>query len=646
MLQRCVLFSPDPLKSHHLLPPAVAVRTNVSHRSECMLWEGARSKRGQAVAAAHRLHGLMMSSSTNCSYCSSTGCDSNCVSSELPTGSNQYTSIVNDSQEFCGAWQFSAWQDGCGAPRGPEQTHFIPSTQPVAGDNWRLGAIPPRVASPHWLFPSVFTAAAMHGGTTDDTEVHSTEDWTISTASTVPGISCSAAPYQFEQDLSASALLSPAEADCSDPLVCTAQELVAAAVAALPPGVHAPVADSAALLNSGAVLLFGHASTTMCGTNTAQDAEHTACSLLSADGCDSHVLSTTGSRLQDPSAPVAAMVLPQQEQQAAAAAESRTAAAAATEGLGPGGRAVRARLRSRRRQGLLVDSHAGMQQLVAAAAVSLPSTSPPELQDSTTCVLEQHGTAVLQHAPHVLGGLQCLSAKSGALSDADSHGMLASGDVLVLGVSAPNSGAVRAATIAACAEPAAGAEAAASQEPGQAADEPHMMPAGGGLPAQPVLQLLSCSSLASITHAGRSNSSLGLANLSNCSFMRLGSFSTAHGSFSGSDASSFTSQRQGSFTGMTGAAAGTWPPGSGLAIGGSNTAAPPVGRPSPRPAPLPMLHESCSWGNKLNEADGQAGREQQLPQEQTQRQHDVSSSAQRQLPKPHEPHQQLIYLLD
>lgn len=585
-----------------------------------------------------------MSSSTN----SSTGCDSNCVSSELPTGSNQYISISNDIQEFCGAWQFNAWQDGWGASRGPE-THLIPSTQPVAGDNWRLGAIPPRAASPHWLFPSAFTASGMHGGTADDTEANSTEDWTISTASTVPGISCSAAPDQFAQDFSA--LLSPAGADCSDPLVCTAQELVAAAVAALPPGVHAPVADSAALLNSGAVLLFGHASTTMCGTNTAQDTEHTACSLLSADGCDSHVLSTTGGGLQDPSAPVAAIMPPQQEQQAAAAVEPRTAAAAATEGLGPGGRAVRARLRSRRRQGLLVDSHAGMQQLVAAAAVSLPSTSPQELQNSTTCVLEhtQHGTAVLQHAPHVLGGLPGLSAKSGALSYADSHGMLASGDVLVLGVSAPNSGAVHAATIAACAEPAAGAEAAASPEPGQAAREPHMMPAGVGPQAQPVLQLLSCSSLASINPAGCSNSSLGLANLSNCSFMRLGSFSTAHGSFSGSDAGSFTSQRQGSFTGMTGGAAGActgWPPGSGPAIGGSHAGAPPAGRPSPRPAPLPMLHESCSWGNKLNEADGQAGREQQLPQEQTQGQHGVSSSGQRQLPKPHEPDQQLIYLLD
>jgi hypothetical protein len=408
--------------------------------------------------------------------------------------------------------------------------------------------------------------------------------------------------------------------DGSDPLVSKAQELVAAAAACTTPGVHAPLSDSAALLNSGAVLLLGQGSTTMYGTNTAASVEASpGGTILSPDECRSHVLSSPQhtSALQQASP---AAQRPQQQQQRSPAACRRAAS-----------RASRRRA-NRRRQGLLVDSQAGMQQLVAAVQASQHSQQEDKPDMHAELSLQPPQQQQQQQQSAVLSGLQGLSVKQ---SEDDSQSVPASGDVLVLGVSCTSS---RADATPAAADATQGAVPPAEGEAADAAGDGAGR--GGGhaaTAAQPVLQLLSCSSLNSNPPAGRSNSSLFHLNLSNCSFMRLGSFTGTH-SFAGTHTSSFSSNdsfsqsRPGSFTGQHTSTA---------AAGGALQSPGPAAGPASRPSPLPMLHESCSWGKNLDAADRRAGQQQAAPVRRQQAASPADSQHQQLLRQ-----QQLIYLLD
>jgi hypothetical protein len=548
------------------------------------------------------------------------------------------------SSQQLGAWQFgamaqagmvSAMQFGVDAE---QQTDFIPSPLSLGVEQWQDPASS-RAAAPHWLFTAAWAGVVQDTTGTAAVVDGAEDDWTISTASMTQE-NLSSAENNGQDGPGSSAAC-----NCSDPVVCNAQGLVAAAAASATPGVHAPVADSAALLNSGAVLLFGQGSTTMHGTNTAQGAGASAGSgMFSPDSCRSHVLSSS-----------------QHAEQEHTTAHAPSQHAVRTLGVSGAGRR---RTGSRRRQGLLVDSQAGMQQLVAASvgapqhavedpcalqdkprASALPDEELPQQRQHQGQLMQQHqgqdqlqqcsqGTAVLAHAPHVLSSLQGLSVRP-TPSEGHSHSVPASGDVLVLGL-ACNSGEAGEAPAPAAATPTKAAAAAGGPAPGsaqRAGAEQHAPTA-----AQPVLQLLSCSSLNSNPPAGRSNSSLFHVSFSNCSFLRLGSFTGTHSfasthtiSFSSQDAS-FTQGRPGSFSGQqAGAAAG-------------DPALPSPGRPSP----LPMLHESCSWGKNLDSADRQAARSAAAGEQRHgahgRRQHPAAEEGQQQMP--HKQPQQLIYLLD
>lgn len=491
---------------------------------------------------------------------------------------------------------------------GPSGRQFAAAAAPVqAGGDWGLqeedgSSFLHATASHHWLFTAAWaaTATAGEGECSDRDRDDLPAAWTISTAS-------------MPQEALSSCEHAAQGMDGSDPLVSKAQELVAAAAACTTPGVHAPLADSAALLNSGAVLLLGQGSTTMCGTNTAASVEASAGgTILSPDECRSHVLSS----------PQQTSTLQQESPAAQRAQQQRSAAAcrrAAT-------RASRRRA-NRRRQGLLVDSQACMQQLVAAVHAL---QEKPAMHAERG--MQQRLQPPQQQQSAVLSSLQGLSVKQ---SEDDSQSVPASGDVLVLGgscTSSPADATPVAANATQAAVPPAEGEAAAAAGDGagrgdvHAGDDTHAAPA-----AQPVLQLLSCSSLNSNPPAGRSNSSLFHLNLSNCSFLRLGSLTGTHSFSSNND--SFTNQsRPGSFTGQhTGVAA----------TGGALQSPGPAVGPASRPSPLPMLHESCSWGKNLDAADRRA-----------QQQHAASVRRQQGAPPADSQHQQLlrqqqlIYLLD
>lgn len=495
------------------------------------------------------------------------------------------------------------WQFAAAAPSAPVQAGGDLGLQEEDDDSSSLHV----TASPHWLFTAAWAATA----TAEEGECSDRDDlpaaWTISTAS-------------MPQEALSSCEHAAQGMDGSDPLVSKAQELVAAAAASTTPGVHAPLADSAALLNSGAVLLLGQGSTTMCGTNTAASVEASAGgTILSPDECRSHVLSS----------PQHTSTL-QQESPAAQCAQHQQSLASCRRAAT---RASRRRA-NRRRQGLLVDSQAGMQQLVAA--VHAFQQSP---QEKPAMHAERNRQQRLQ-PPHqqqsaVLSSLQGLSVKQ---SEDDSQSVPASGDVLVLGGSCSTSSRPDATPAAADATqaavpPAEGEAAAAAAGDGAGRGDVH---AGGDThaapAAQPVLQLLSCSSLNSNHPAGRSNSSLFHLNLSNCSLLRLGSFTGTH-SFSSNNDSFTTTSRPGSFTGQhTGAAA----------TAGALTQSPgPAVGPASRRSPLPMLHESCSWGKNLDAADRPAGQQHAASVRRQQGAPPADSQHQQMLRQ-----QQLIYLLD
>jgi hypothetical protein len=245
--------------------------------------------------------------------------------------------------------------------------------------------------------------------------------------------------------------------------------------------------------------------------------------------------------------------------------------------------------------------------------------SPAAAMQDSVC------SAASSHSQLVLSDLQDIPMRPAA-ADADSHSVPASGEVLVLGVDS-SAGVVRAAAVAGVTATSA-AGVAARDEAG-----PHFANAGAAAaPAPaPVLQLLSCSSLNSNAPACRSNSSLFQLNLSNCSFLRLGSGSTQNSSFS-SDDGSVPQSRQGSFTGQH--------PGPALLLSPVSTVGVVGVAPASRPTPLPMLHESCSWGNNLNMADCVAAAQQQQQ----------GGHARRQTPgtlaPKHKQQEQLYYLLD
>lgn len=267
-----------------------------------------------------------------------------------------------------------------GTPEHCFSTDTIPS-QHLALENSSAEWLSSIAFPGHWLF----TAAWAHNSNPDTA---ATEDWTISTASVTEQFMSGAG-----NAMQGTACCSALPGDCSDPLVCTAQELVAAAAASATPGVHAPRADSAALLNSGTVLLLGQGSTTICGTNTAPVAEVPSAQCAGPRAlCEHTVLqdSPSGSVLLPAQQPC-----PQLQQQPA----SRTSGGISGAGIRVGQPLRRS---ARRRQGLLIDSQAGMQLLVDAAVDRLPGGG--------ACAPKPGAPAVLQDDCHHQAGQQSSSS--------------------------------------------------------------------------------------------------------------------------------------------------------------------------------------------------------------------------------------------